>query len=164
MVANALGLFFAIGVGAWIFHARVPSQTENRDLILPKMGRYFWGSLSILGSFAVLINADILLAQRYLPEEAWLLARAGMIARSIVYLPLPIAFAMFLKVTTRGEATRADWWVLAKAAGVMIVLLVIVLWVYTRFSGTLIYLLYGEASPSVEQVKLVRMFAWAMSP
>ncbi|MBP7276509.1 MAG: hypothetical protein KBA51_09935, partial [Kiritimatiellae bacterium] len=81
---------------------------------------YFFKSLIVLGAFAVLMLADVLLVKAWFDEDmAGRYSRAATIARAIVYLPMPVAMALFPKVVSRGERTGEDRRMLVRAlAGV----------------------------------------------
>ena len=129
------------------------------------VGAYFVRSLLVLAGFAVLMNADIVMVKHFFPpREAGLFARAGTIGRSLVFLPMPIALAMFPKVTSTGQASRHDWVTLLKSvlfAGFVVVAAAIAFSLITKLA---LLGLFHDRAPTPEMVKLVRCVIWAMSP
>ena len=66
---------------------------------------YLGRSFAMLMAFSLLMMMDVLLVKHYVPGEAESFARAATVARAIIFLPMPIALAMFPKVVSRGGLT-----------------------------------------------------------
>lgn len=78
--------------------------------------RYLGSALVCLAGYAMLMNLDTALAKHYFDAEtAGLFAKAAVIARTAVFLPVPIATALFPKVTSAGELTDESWRLLGRA-------------------------------------------------
>lgn len=78
--------------------------------------RYLGSALVCLAGYAMLMNLDTPLAKHYFDAEtAGLFAKAAVIARTAVFLPVPIATALFPKVTSAGELTEESWRLLGRA-------------------------------------------------
>ena len=129
------------------------------------VGAYFVRSLLVLAGFAVLMNADIVMVKHFFtPREAGLFARAGTIGRSLVFLPMPIAMAMFPKVTSAGDASRHDWATLLKSVLFAVFVVVLAVIVFSLVPRLALLVLFNDRAPTPEMVKLVRCVMWAMSP
>ncbi len=77
---------------------------------------YMGGYMMTVTAFGVLTSADVLLVKYYFtPEEAGAFSKATMWARMAFFLPSPVCSAMFPKVTSTGESSRANHRTLMKA-------------------------------------------------
>lgn len=163
-----IGQVFAVCVsfllGVWGLKVVLGQQREEGE---PPhgVGAYFVRSLLVLAGFAVLMNADIVMVKHFFkPLDAGFFARAGTIGRSLVFLPMPIALAMFPKVTSAGEASRHDWVTLLKSVLFAAVVVVPVVIVFSLIPRIALLVLFNDRAPTPEMVKLVRCVIWAMSP
>ncbi len=125
---------------------------------------YFLKSLAILSAFAVLMLVDVLLVKAWFDVDlAGRYSRAATIARAIVYLPMPVAMALFPKVVSRGERTKEGRRMLAQAlAGVGGLLAVSAgaAWLLARW----LWLIFTGSMPSVEELHLLRGLVLALAP
>ena len=140
---------------------RTPSEAKAA----PGMMRYFGFSLLALGGFAVLMNADIVMVKRYFdPVEAGLFARAGTIGRAVVFISMPVALAMFPKVTSVGDVRSGSRLVLAKALGLAALIILAAVSLVALWPRLPLLVLFRDAAPDAEMIRLVRWVTWAMSP
>jgi O-antigen/teichoic acid export membrane protein len=154
--AGALGL-----LGLYVVIGRETRTSGD----LPHMRYYMAHSLFILAGYAVIMNADVVLAKIFFPaEEAGRFAQAAMIGRSIVFFPLPVALAMFPKVASGGETTAKDWSNLLKAGGAVVALILTIVGACHLYPEFPLYIMFNKPNPDPEMIRLVRATAWAMSP
>lgn len=119
-------------------------------------------ALAYLG-YAVLMNADVVVAKHYFAaEEAGKYAIAAMVGRIILFLPQPIVTAMFPKVVSGGDVTSANWRTLGKAIALACVVLGGTAMLCSVFAGTVLQILSGDPSPDL--VPLVRLMIWGLCP
>lgn len=106
LVGHGIGIVISMVVG-WIglksimrpYHPNTATPEASPGEMI-----YLTKSLVVLSAFAVLMNADISIVKHYFsPHDAGVYARASTIARSVIFLPMPIAAAMFPKVVSMGE-------------------------------------------------------------
>ena len=125
---------------------------------------YFFKSLAILSAFAVLMLVDVLLVKAWFDVDlAGRYSRAATIARAIVYLPMPVAMALFPKVVSRGERTKEGRRMLAQAlAGVGGLLAVSAgtAWLL----ASLLWRLFTGNEPSPDELHLLRGLVLALAP
>lgn len=163
LIAQAVGVVVSLSLG--VFGLRQVLGGAPAGEHVPGVKTYFFRSLLALAGFGVLMNADgILLKHYFAPEDAGLFARAWLIGRSIVFLPMPIALAMFPKVASAGETADHAWKTLLKAlllAGVVIGGAVVA---GTLFPHLALLILYHDAAPEAWMLRLVRLVIWSMSP
>ncbi len=143
--------------------ARAASGGTRGDTARPD--RYLVGSLAILLGFGLLANADAALVKRYFePALAGQFAMAATIARIVVFLPQPIATALFPRVVAVGRAQAHHWPALRQALLYVSALTLVAVIGCSLLPGLPLRVLYGIRDPSPDLVRLVRVVAWAMSP
>jgi O-antigen/teichoic acid export membrane protein len=109
------------------------------------------------------MNADVVAAKHYFPaEQAGTYAVAAMVGRIILFLPQPIVMAMFPKVVSGGEVTRASWRTLGKAIVLASIVLGGTALLCSVFAETVLRVLSGHSSP--ELVALARLLVWGLCP
>ena len=163
IIGHGMGVLAGLLIGAgsiiWIFKDTIPVQADK------KIAGYFFSSLVILAGFSFMMNADVLIVKHFFsPEESGLFARAATIGRMIIFLPMPIAGALFPKIVAAGgiggqqkrlliRGTLLAGAIIVAAAGVGSVIPQLPLW-----------LIYHDVHPSETMIRLVRCMLWAMSP
>lgn len=127
-------------------------------------GVYFTRSLVILGAFSVLMLVDVLLVKAWFDAEpAGRYARAATIARALMYLPMPVAMALFPKVVTRGERTVEGGRMLARAlagAGGLLAASVAVAWIAAPW----IWRFFIGVAPGAVDLAQLRWLMLAVAP
>ena len=126
--------------------------------------RYMLRSSIPLVSFALMVNADILLVKFYLPEMGDYAAKAGTISRSLVFLPIPIALAMFPKVVAQQDHGPGRRMTLIKAATYVIGLIVGSVGLCVVVPSLPLYILFGVRDAPPELLFLVQGYVLAMAP
>ncbi len=163
LTAHAISIGFAIVLtasGVWA----VTRGATTRAAAPRGVSHYFLSSLLLLGSFGVLMNCDVMLVRHYHPDLAGHFSWAATIGRSVIFLPMPIAMAMFPKVISTGGSSQASRSTLLKALGLvggMIGTAVAATWILPWLP---LRILYKVADPTPEMTHLVRVVALAMSP
>jgi O-antigen/teichoic acid export membrane protein len=111
------------------------------------------------------MNMDVILVKRFFsPEQAGYFARAGTIGRAVVFLPMPIALAMFPKVVSSGTVSRQNWNMLVKAMVFAAIMIAMAVGAGSLLPGLALRLMYNEKAPTPEMIWMVRVMMWAMSP
>ncbi|MEM7392211.1 MAG: hypothetical protein AAF492_07665, partial [Verrucomicrobiota bacterium] len=126
--------------------------------------QYFFKSFLVLSGFAILTSADILLVKHYFPDSADWVAKAGTIARTLVYLSIPIVIAMFPKVASPGVMSHVDLKLLRRTMLYVGVIVAASLGVAMIWPNPLTYVLYNIWELDPERKDIVRLFLLAMSP
>ena len=129
--------------------------------------RYLGSALVCLAGYAMLMNLDTALAKHYFDAETTgLFSKAATIARTAVFLPVPIATALFPKVTSTGELTDASWGLLGRAlafAGLLIAATAGVCLAFPQLPWTILYRAWPAADAALA-AQLTRAMVLAMSP
>ena len=115
IAAQGVGVLAVLGLCLWAMAGmRLPRGTAGDR---PHGSyRYLGSALVCLAGYAMLMNLDTALAKHYFDAEtAGTFAKAATIARTAVFLPVPIATALFPKVTSEGELTDDSWRLLGRA-------------------------------------------------
>ncbi len=127
---------------------------------------YLLKAILALAAFGVLMNFDASLALRHHPESAGLFAKAATIARTAVFLPVPLAAALFPKVSSDGDAPPDTRRLLLRALAATAALLGCVLAGCLLLPGLPWFILYGrcpEADLPLARA-LVRALSLSMTP
>ncbi len=164
--AQGLGVLAVLGMCLWAMH-RMHLPHAPAPGHPPGAYRYLGSSLACLAGFAALMNLDTTLAKHFFnAETAGLFAKAATIARTAVFLPVPIAAALFPKVASTGELTEDSWRLLGHAlafAGACIAGIAGVCALFPELPWTILY-----GAPAAESAPaaafLTRALVLAMSP
>lgn len=161
--AQAAGVVASIAVGLYALIRIRPGVTGTSNESFAGWSYFLW-SLCVLSGYAIIMNADVALVKRFFePEEAGLFARAATIGRTIVFLPVPVAAAMFPKVVSAGLSSAMDRSILLKAIVFTLVLIVVAGGLFTLGAG-LIWRFFTGESADPETLRLVRLVIWALAP
>lgn len=163
VASHAIGLFFGLLAGAWGV-AIVTRGAQARGEATRGLGAYFIRSLVMLGAYGLIMNCDVMLVRHYLPDEAGHFAWAATIGRSVIFLPMPIALAMFPKVISTGGTSRTSRRTLLKAVGLVGGLIACAVGATWLLPWLPLLVLYKVTDPTPEQLHLVRIVVLAMSP
>ncbi len=172
--ATALAAMGAQGVGVLMVLAlcfmavRSLKLPPRRKRVSPhETYRYLGSALVCLAGYAMLMNLDTTLAKHYFDADSvGVFAKAATIARTAVFLPVPIAMALFPKVTSTGALSDESWGLLMRGlafAGLIIVGVVGVCVALPQLPWTILYGPY-EAETASTAIGLTRAMVLAMSP
>lgn len=129
----------------------------------PGLYTYFVRYGLVLGAYAVLMNADLLLVKHYFdPEQAGLFAMAAMAGRLVIFLPQPIALAMFPKVVSRSGVSEGTGRIFLKALLLVGLIIGAGAAFCCVFPAFVLRILAGRDLP--ELVPVVRGMVLALSP
>jgi hypothetical protein len=103
VIGQAVGVGTVLVIG-YIGLKDMVGGAKPADVKTAGVGGYLSQSLVMLSAFAVVMNIDVMLIRHYLPEEATRFARAATLGRAIIFLPMPIAFALFPVFCSRPSA------------------------------------------------------------
>ncbi|HMP89347.1 MAG TPA: hypothetical protein PJ991_04050 [Kiritimatiellia bacterium] len=163
LAAHALATLFGLLISLYGLHV----LTRNTPVSRPTtgIGGFFVRSLFMLGSYAVLMNADLIFIKHlFHPDDAGEFAKAATIGRSVIFMPMPIALVMFPKVITSGPSTRDSRLTLLKALGMVAILIGTAVGVTIAMPWLPLWIIYGIKEPSPELVRLLYTIVCAMAP
>ena len=167
VLSHYMGLVGSLVIGIWGV-ALLLRETQECDKSNTETGcdRYFVLSFAGLLSFAVLMYADMVLVKHFFTaaNQYGNYARASTIARSIVFLVLPITSAMFPKVVSRYGGTSAQRRTFVKALVLCAGLVASAVLMCGLLGGLMLRILFKVAAPDPELILLIRVLALAMSP
>ncbi len=124
---------------------------------------YMGGYMATVTAFGILSSADILLVKYYFsPQQAGEFSKAAMWARMAYFLPGPVCSAMFPKVTSVGESSRASNRTLVKAMVLTALIGGCIGLVCVVFPGLLLRILDKDVHPG--QASLLRAMSLALAP
>lgn len=164
LVGHAAGIIAGAGIAlvglGIILRSRAPT-----DQPLPGTQAYLWRTLAVMAGFSFLMNADILIVKHYFsPEDSGLFARAATIGRTIIFLPMPIAGALFPKTVSNGGTSAQHNRLLGKALFYTAIIIVPGALACTLWPQLPLGIIYHDWQPDAAMSRLVRATVWAMSP
>lgn len=165
LVGQMLGVCVSVAMGIWGLRWNIRKQEVVEERIRG-VTRYCIQSLLILAGFAVLMNADVVMVKHFFPDatEAGLFARAATIGRTMVFLTMPIAMAMFPKVASVRTTDAHNWRTLISAILYVVVILVAAAFICSLYAWVPLWIIYNDRTPTPEMIRLVRWVVCAMSP
>lgn len=156
MLMGAATAAFAVW---WITRSATERVESTRGI-----GPYFLKAMFMLAGYGILMNSDVMLVRHFHPEAAGEFAWAATIGRSVVFLPMPIAMAMFPKVISAGGTSRSSRLTVLKALGMVVGMIGFGVSVSLIWPWLPLRILYGVKDPSPELEHMVRVVMLAMSP
>ncbi len=171
LAAQFAGVLLVLLLG-WLYLLRLPAPSPVPVSPAPAPGRasplryLLFSCLSLVG-YGLLMNFDTTLAKHLFPADtAGLFAKAATIARTAVFLPVPIAAALFPKVATDGTLPPDTARLLRRAllyAGLLVAAAAAACLLLPSLPW---YILYGPCPPgdAPRAHSLVRAMTLAMSP
>lgn len=163
ILSGALAMGYGVAMGAWgvwwITRGAGARVEATRGI-----GPYFLKAMFMLAGYGVLMNSDVMLVRHFHPEDAGAFAWAATIGRSVVFLPMPIAMAMFPKVISHGGSTRSSRLAVFKALGLAAGMIGVGVGFSLIWPWIPLRILYGVTDPSPALQHLVRMVMLAMCP
>ncbi len=166
VTAQGVGVLAVLALCLWaVIRMRLPGGPAMAPA--RGTGRYLGSSLVCLAGYAMLMNLDAAMAKHYFDSEtAGLFAKAATIARTAVFLPVPIAAALFPKVTSSGDLTDESWRLLGRALCFSGIFIVAVAGICVRWPQLPWTILYGRWSvdDAAASAMLTRAMVLAMCP
>ena len=164
LVGQGVGVIVSVSIamaGLWI----ILRKSLPTDQAMPSTQAYLWRTLVVMACFAFLMNADMLIVKHYFsPDQSGFYARAATIGRMIIFLPMPIAGALFPKTVSNGATSAQHNRLLWKALFYTAIIIVPGAMVCAFFPQLPLGILYHDWQPDAAMCRLVRCTIWAMSP
>ncbi len=161
LFAHVFGVFIAMCVGFLALWKILHGQPEG-TMPTAGVGKYAVQSLVMLAGFAVVMNVDVIMVRHYLPDAAGLFSYGATIGRIIIFLPMPIAFALFPKVVSTGEMTATSRGLLVKGLAMVGALVGAAMLVCLVVPWLPLKILYGTNDPVAQHN--VRIMVSALAP
>jgi hypothetical protein len=165
LAAQLASILATAGMG-WALRRRVLPEEPPSGFPLDRANRYFFGSLTAILFYSMLMNADIVLVKIFFPEDEFYApyARASVIGRLIVFLSQPLAGALFPKVVARKGMTPESLGLLLRATVLAAVLIGAVTGFFLLFPRLPLLLLFDDFAAPPNTVFLVRAVCAGMAP
>jgi len=156
----------AVGIGLNLLLGYLPVNRVLRDTPALEeydtdpIYRYMWPVFIGQAALILLMNADLTLANRFLDgDNLAVYGKAPMIARMVLFLPQPIALAMFPR------AVNSDSKILFFAPfGFALLISVLAATVISLFPEIFTKLIYKIAAPTPYLQTCIKTYAWAVLP
>lgn len=137
---------------------RERSTTPSIRLDLRPFASFFWPVAAGQALLYVLMNADLILMSRLLEGPVFsAYGKASMLARSVLFLPMPVILAMFPRAVVSDRLST-----LLAPLGVAMGLAIGLACGVTLFPGLALRLMYGVEGAAVE--RLLVAYVWAAVP
>ena len=161
MLGHSAGLYLSAAVLAAGLFLVLRAGTETSEP-LPSLRFYLLQSSFVLTAFAVLMNADVILVKHYLPDNTEF-AYAATLSRTVAFLPMAVAMAMFPKVASSGGATAEHRKIFLHSFGYTALCVAVAAIACLVFPRLLLHILFGIHDASDSMVQLTQLMALAMS-
>jgi GT2 family glycosyltransferase/O-antigen/teichoic acid export membrane protein len=162
LTAQAVSVLVALVIAAIGLSPIVKSRAGTQD----QLGldyTYFMKSMCILACMTLLLMGDsVIFKRQFTSEEADLFSKIGLLARSVVYLSVPVGVALFPKVVSRGSGNAANADLLKKGIGLVMVIVLGAALFCTLFSSVIVQILMPTAPDYT--ARYLTVFIWAMAP
>ena len=144
LAAQLLGVLLVMALGfAYLVSRRPAAPPPLRPCPGAPPLAYLLQAVLSLAAFGLLMNFDTSLALHHHPADAPLFAKAATIARTAVFLPVPLAAALFPKVSSDGELPPGSRRLLFRALAAAAVVLAFVLAACLILPSLPWFILYG---------------------
>ncbi len=162
ILAHLFGMMASLAFSVWALRSTDQVAEPSPDTSIAMDASDLWVALPVLLSFAVLMSADVILVRIWAPDLSGRFAQAATLGRMILWLPLPIAQAMFPKVVRKEITTSGHRKMAIRAVGYTLLLVVPAFIACWFGAGLALNLMFGHSSP--DQINWLRGTALAMMP
>jgi hypothetical protein len=108
LLAHLLGMGIALGFSIWALRRNLSPHPASTGYRPPELLGDAYRAFPVLAAFAILMSLDIVLVCHWFPADlSDSYAQAATLGRMILWLPLPIASAMFPKVVREGSTSSS---------------------------------------------------------
>jgi len=159
MLGHSAGIYLSAAVLTTGLFLVLRGKTAT-GVPLPSMRFYLLQSVFVQTAFAVLMNADVILVKHYLPDNTEF-AFAATLSRTVAFLPMAVAMAMFPKVVSAGGMTAEHRKIFLRSFGFTALCVTAAAVCCLIFPRLLLHILFGRYSEVM--VQLTRLMALAMS-
>lgn len=165
IVAHGLAVACSLAVGVWGM-LRVSGPPSAAPAAAPRGDRYFGLTLLSLGGFSMLMYGDTALVKHFFPAAAdyGSYAQASTIGRTVLFLALPVASAMFPKVVSTRHAGSDRRAVLRQSVLLQLAVVAASCAACVGSAKWILWGLFGAGAVTPQSVHLVRMLTVAMAP
>lgn len=164
LMGHAVGLSTNLAVLFVFLWFRLHGKQKTADAV-PSIRSYVVYSFITLMAFAVLLRADMIFVKHYLPSEAEVFAYATTIGHIVIFLPMPLAVAMFPKVVSTSSVTNSAHAMILRKSLFYTIICVLPAAVGCSLWGWIpLRIMYGIVDPSSELLYLISVMGWVMAP
>ncbi len=165
LLAHLLGMTAALVFSLLALRAALPPDGPRPARVPAGVRFESMAALPPLLAFAALLSLDAVLARHlYEADVAGRFAQAALLGRMILWLPLPIAQAMFPKVVRDGVATPGQTRILRKAMAYSLALALAAALGCALLAAPALRLLFGTEAATPEKILWLRGYGFAVAP
>ncbi|HNX52449.1 MAG TPA: hypothetical protein PKI68_01750 [Pontiellaceae bacterium] len=161
MLGHGSGIYVSVAVLLVGLFLALRGGTAT-GLRLPSMRFYLLQSSLVLAAFAVLMTADVVLVNHYLPENSEF-AYAATLGRLVAWFSMAVAMAMFPKVASSGGTTAEHQRIFFHSFGYTALCVAASALGCFLLPRLLLHILFGIHAAPDSMVQLTRLMAAAMS-
>ncbi len=160
--AHAISHLLALALAGWFVISLLRLAGKSDSVIHRKeIYGYALAYFCAWSGFSILMNLDIIMAKHYFDAEtAGRFAKVAILARMVIFLPLPVASALFPKVVSVDGSSEKSRRTLVKGL-ILVGGIVIAAAVMATLLAPLFLRIMGVGA---EQSMLLRTMFWALSP
>jgi O-antigen/teichoic acid export membrane protein len=163
LVAQIFAVVAATALGLVGIHSHARTHSDSLESA-PNSGLYFAQSCLLFAGFGILMYSDMIMVRHYLPEQAGWFGYSATIGRTVIFLPMPIAMAMFPKVTSKGSTVAADWRTLRNAIAFSCLIIGGAVGGCLVLPRLALMVMFGIRDADIELIRLLQGVVVAMSP
>ena len=164
LLGHGVGLVAAVLVGVAGIHLNSEPAGASPPPVAVRLRGYVAKSVCLLGAYAVMMQADVIVVRHYLPDASGGFAYASTLGKIMILICIPVAKSLFPKVVSSGAATAEHIRMMRKALEVTGALAVLIAVGCTLLPGIPLRLLYRIPAPDLHARMLVAAMAWTMIP
>ena len=158
LLAIATSSLLALGVAWWPLRRQTLQERPKGSWTAREIRRYTLPVLFGQGALYLLLNADLILAPRLLaPADLAVYSKGAMLSRAILFLPLPVATAMFPRAVTSSRRR-----ILLAPLGFAAAVSVAAATAVSLFPEVPMELMYGVSDR--QHTHIARTYVWAAIP
>ncbi len=163
LLGHGIGLYVTTGTGMLFVFVHLRGHPTT-DRPLPKMQGYMWGSFFVLLGYSIMMMADVVLVKHLCPEDAGDFSYAATLGRFVIFIPQAFVAAMFPKVVSEKNGTKAQRALYLKTLLLTLLTTVCSAVAFLFLVKPMLWLLWNIKDPSPNLVLWSCMLAWVMIP
>tara|TARA_E500000178_G_scaffold354465_1_gene423521 strand:+ start:504 stop:1775 length:1272 start_codon:yes stop_codon:yes gene_type:complete len=163
LLGHALGIGLNLLLLLFFLWHRLRGK-QRSSLVLPSIKMQVLLNFGFLLAYAFLLRADMILVKHFVPDEATQFAYATTLGHLVIFLPLPLATAMFPKAVSEGRSSQEQRRVFVQALCYTSACLAPAVLFCSLASWIPLRIFFGIIDPSRDLLHMVAAMSWVIMP